>query len=64
MAESLQVLEKNKAQYFSFTGRKRPDGGWPEGLYRGEYKLFREINGAPRELLTTSREIRIGSEER
>ena len=64
MAENRQVLEVNKAQYFSFTGRKRPDGGWPEGLYRGEYKLFREIDGAIRELLSASREIRIDSEER
>ena len=64
IAESLQVLEKNEAQYFSFTGRKRPDGGWLEGLYRGEYKLFREIDGATRELLSTMREIRLVSEER
>jgi len=64
MAENRLVLEVNKAQYFSFTGRKRPDGGWPAGLYRGEYKLFREIDGAIRELLSASREIRIDSEER
>lgn len=64
VAESRLVLDRSKAQYFSFTGRKRPDDGWPEGTYRGEYKLYREIDGAPRELLSTMREIRIDSEER
>ncbi len=57
MAENRIELEKNKAQYFSFAGRKRPGDGWPEGVYGGEFKLYREIDGAPRELLSAMREI-------
>lgn len=51
------LLNKDKAQYFSFTGRKRRGATWPEGVYRGEYKLIREIDGAPIELLSAVREI-------
>ena len=57
MAENRTELEKNKAQYFIFAGRKRPDDGWPEGVYRGEFKLYRKSDGALRELLSARREL-------
>lgn len=57
MAENRFELEKNKAQYFSFAGRKRPGDAWPEGVYRGEFKLYREVDGVPRELLSAKREL-------
>lgn len=57
VAENSSLLDKDKAQYFSFAGRKRRGDAWPRGVYRGEYKLIREIDGAPRELLSATREI-------
>ena len=57
VAENRIELEKNKAQYFSFAGRKRRGDTWPEGVYGGEFKLYREIEGAPRELLSARREL-------
>jgi hypothetical protein len=29
------TLDRAKAQYMLFAGKKRPAGGWPKGLYRG-----------------------------
>ena len=57
LAESRNVLKKDKALLFSLTGIKRPGDIWPEGVYRGEFRLYREIDGAPRELLSERREI-------
>ena len=57
VAKNSLSLKKAKAQYFSFAGRKRPGESWPAGVYRGEYRLYREIDGALRELLSTVREI-------
>ncbi|MFP6729268.1 MAG: M23 family metallopeptidase [Alphaproteobacteria bacterium] len=48
---------KDQPLVFSFTGRKRTETSWPEGVYRGEFTLIREIDGAPRVLLSTVREI-------
>lgn len=30
---------KDKAQYFSFVGKKKPAEGWPPGLYRASFSL-------------------------
>jgi len=32
-------------QRFNFAGRKRPEGGWPPGVYHGRYQLLRQIDG-------------------
>jgi len=37
-------LDRNKAQYMFFVGKKRPAGGWRPGSYRAAYSLRR--NGA------------------
>ncbi len=29
------TLDRNKAQYLLFTGKKRPPGGWKAGMYEG-----------------------------
>ncbi len=31
----------HKAQFFSYIGKKRPEGGWPEGAYTVQYNLIR-----------------------
>ena len=34
-AEDSVTLDRNKAQYLLFAGKKRPQGGWPAGIYTG-----------------------------
>jgi hypothetical protein len=42
LAESaVPALDRDKAQWMSFTGVKRPASGWPAGAYRGRYMLTR-----------------------
>ncbi len=35
-------LERNKAHYVAYSGKKRPKDGWEEGSYKGKVKLLRE----------------------
>ena len=44
------TLDRAKAQYMLFAGKKRPPGGWPKGLYRGNL----EITNAGRQRLSQS----------
>ena len=37
------TLDRNKAQYLLFTGKRRPPGGWPAGIYYGGVTV---MNGA------------------
>ncbi len=46
----------SKAQFMQFVGKKRPDGGWPTGIYEGRYQLIR----GGRILLRDSLVIEIG----
>ncbi|MBI2717195.1 MAG: M23 family metallopeptidase [Rhizobiales bacterium] len=41
-AQNSVTLDRNKAEYMLFAGRKRPVGGWPSGLYRGRLSLVRD----------------------
>jgi murein DD-endopeptidase MepM/ murein hydrolase activator NlpD len=34
-------LDRDKAQWMMFTGRKRPDAGWPTGTYNATYEVTR-----------------------
>lgn len=34
-------LDRDKAQWMMFTGKKRPDGGWPAGTYSASYEVTR-----------------------
>jgi murein DD-endopeptidase MepM/ murein hydrolase activator NlpD len=58
VAEREQRLDKAAHQHFNSIGRLRPDPGeWPRGTYRGEYLLFRTIDGERRPLLAAVREV-------
>ncbi len=58
VAERQQRLEIAAHQHFESIGRLRPvSGGWPPGTYRGEYLLFRTIDGERRPLLGTVRQV-------
>lgn len=59
VAENAMVVERNMAQWFAFTGRKRQGDTWPEGVYRGEYMLIPKAGSAERPMLSIDREIMI-----
>jgi hypothetical protein len=39
--QTADPLDRDKAQWMLFTGRKRPGAGWPAGTYRGRYTVER-----------------------
>ncbi len=39
--DSETAIDANNISWFAFSGRKRPDGGWAPGTYRGTYTLSR-----------------------
>ena len=39
---TLPALDRNKAQYLLYSGRKRPPGGWVKGQYSARYTLKRQ----------------------
>jgi len=58
LAENEQRLESAVHQHFNLIGKLRPaPEGWPPGTYRGEYLLFREIDGKRRAVLGAMREV-------
>ena len=57
VAEREQRIDKSAHQHFQTIGQLRPDSGaWPPGTYRGEYLLFRDIDGERRPLIGTVRQ--------
>jgi hypothetical protein len=38
-AKTDEVLDRHKAQYFLFAGKKRPQGGWPVGTYVAKFTV-------------------------
>jgi hypothetical protein len=56
LVERRREIARNKAQWLAYAGKRRA-GGWPPGVYRGEYALYR---GAGRDkILALTRESRI-----
>ncbi len=35
-------IERDKARWISFAGRRQPADGWPAGTYRGRYRVWRD----------------------
>lgn len=48
-------VDRPKAQWMSFAGKRRPSRGWAPGIYRGEYTLIR----GGETLIQISREVRV-----
>ncbi|MBO6784630.1 MAG: M23 family metallopeptidase [Alphaproteobacteria bacterium] len=42
-----RVVERGRAEYFAYSGRKRPDGGWPAGVYTGRVAVSGEGVSGP-----------------
>lgn len=48
-------VNRHKAQWTSFAGRRPPGGGWPKGVYRGEFTLTR----GGKVLVSATRTVRV-----
>ena len=55
--DEVEPVDRPKAQYFAFAGKKRRDDPWPPGTYRGRYSVIR--NGA--EVAFKEAEVEIGA---
>ena len=54
LARNTVTLDRNKAQYLLFAGKRRPDAGWPMGRYTAGFSVSREgetVIDAERELV-------------
>jgi hypothetical protein len=59
LAEETATLPAPRAEWFRYIGRRRPDGGWPPGPYRGDYLVERLVDGAWSPVVEVSREMRL-----
>lgn len=59
LVENIRRLEKHKAQWFSFIGKRLKAAAWPAGRYLGEYLLLRETNGGWQVIVSTTREVEL-----
>jgi hypothetical protein len=41
LAQDRQPLDRDKAQYLKFVGKKRPPAGWPPGTYEADVTVYR-----------------------
>ena len=53
------ALERNRANSWKWIGRKRPDRGWPRGIYRGIYRVERRIGNTKVIVLEAQRDIEV-----
>ena len=40
--DTTNTLERSNVSWFSFSGRRTPEGGWPPGTYSARYTLTRD----------------------
>ncbi len=57
VAEQQQALDRRKAQWFGYLGRRRRGDLWPAGTYRGEFTLLRITEGTRRMIAAGTGEI-------
>jgi hypothetical protein len=57
LAEKRARLEGNRAQWLTYVGKRR-GGVWQAGMYRGEYVLYRGVEGD--RVVEVARELRVG----
>jgi hypothetical protein len=56
LAQRRKEHPKDKAQWFSYVGKRRKGATWPIGIYRAEFTLYRPSQGR-RRILELSREL-------
>jgi hypothetical protein len=59
LAHKDRVIDKDKARWFSYAGRARPDEGWPLGVYRANYRLIRTKETSDQVVVSTENTLAI-----
>ncbi len=59
VAETAGASEKPRAREFRFVGRKRRGDGWAPGIYAGQYRLIRDVDGEPTVVIEATREVEL-----
>lgn len=59
LARATPKAKDDLAVAFHLIGKKMPEGGWPAGLYRGEYELIRQVDGQPKPVAHAERQFAI-----
>ena len=59
IAAKKAIVEGNKARWLSFAGRKRRGSGWPVGVYRGSYRLVREVAGVEQTVIDVEQSAQV-----
>ena len=59
LAKASPKAKEDLAIAFHLIGSKMPAGGWPAGLYRGEYELIRQVEGQAKPVAHAERQFAI-----
>jgi hypothetical protein len=59
--EKHSQIPGNKAEWFSYAGKKRSSASWPAGTYRGEYILTRADKSGSQNVVSFVRELRVAN---
>jgi murein DD-endopeptidase MepM/ murein hydrolase activator NlpD len=59
IARKDDVIPKDKARWFSYAGRKRPNDGWPSGEYRVSYRLTRSESTGDQVVVSIDRTLTV-----
>ncbi|MFM7273671.1 MAG: hypothetical protein ACKO4A_07420, partial [Gammaproteobacteria bacterium] len=57
--EGEHAVDRTQARRYAFSGARRPEAGWPEGVYTGEITIERSVEGKPQRSSTLV-EARVG----
>jgi hypothetical protein len=57
IASRSATIQRHKARWFSYAGRKRRGDAWPSGRYRANYRLLRSEGGDARPVIDIERTI-------
>jgi hypothetical protein len=58
LARSEQIADEKQDLLFRYVG-KRASGGFPPGIYRGEFTLTRMVDGAPKTVISIQRQVEL-----
>jgi hypothetical protein len=59
LAETTDVMEKDRARQFRYAGKKRPGSGWAGGTYRARYTVIRVVAGEQRTVVDLENETEV-----
>lgn len=59
VAQDVSPVERNKAIWFVYVGRKYRAPGWAPGVYQGEFELRRVVDGEETPVLKTVRKLAV-----